>query len=154
MNLNIKAISLFTFFIAVFSSNVFAGINLSKELSSDKVVVLVINANEHNKSEQYADWSHYLNQFSRDVGNKYIFHKISSKRLGELIENSGKFEEKYSIIFMQKNKPSYFYKGAILEPQVYEYIKLSFEGKPIEPEYLKQFAPQKVKIKLKKCHHK
>lgn len=55
------------------------------------------------------------------------------------------------MIFMKKGKPSYFYSGPIVEPQVYKFVKLTYLGKPIKPKYLNQFSPEEVKIEFKKC---
>jgi len=151
MNVTKLSIYLSVFYVFFFSQNAFADINLEKELASGVGVVLVINANENDKSEQYADWSHYLNQFSKDVGKNYIFHKISSVQLDKIIANKKEYHEEYSMIFLKKNMPSYFNKGAILEPQVYEFIRLLYAGKPIKPDHLNQFSPVEIKIKFKKC---
>ncbi len=50
---------------------------------------------------------------------------------------------------MKQGKPSYFYKGAIVEPQVYKFIKLTYLGKEIKPKYLKQFSPKQVNVEFK-----
>lgn len=149
MNLSKLLIIVSALFTFGCSENVLAEFDLKKELASGVAVVLIINANEDANSEQYADWSHYLNQFSIKVGNKYIFHKVSSKGLNKLIVSQKEFYEEYSMIFIKKGQPTYFNQGAILEPQVYEFVKLSYAGKPIEPKYLEQFSPKKLNIKVK-----
>jgi len=143
--------NVFAVVLILISSSVFADHKFVKELESGKSVVLIINADEKSKSEQYADWSHYLNEFSSDVGDNYVFHKISTDKLNKIILNGEKFKENYSMIFMKKGKPSYFYRGPIVASQVYKFIHLSYSGKPIKPKYLKQFSPEEVKIKFKKC---
>ena len=135
----------------LFNHQVFAETAIQEELNSGKVVVLIINANENKEDEQYADWEYYLNQFSKDVGDKYVFHKISVSQLDDLINDSNKYKEEYSMFFIKKDKPVYFYQGAIVESQVYEYIKLVFAGKPVKPEYLLQFSPEIVEVKFKSC---
>jgi len=55
------------------------------------------------------------------------------------------------MIFMKNGKPDYFYEGPVIEPQIYRFIELTYEGKPVKPEYLLQYAPDKVSIKFKKC---
>ncbi|MFK5915792.1 MAG: hypothetical protein QM484_15605 [Woeseiaceae bacterium] len=110
------------------------------------------SANEKSKSEQYADWSHYLNEFSSEVGKNYTFHKLSTDKLKSIILNGEKFKENYSMIFMKKGKPSYFYGGPIVEPQVYKFVQLTYSGKPIKPKHLNQFSPEEVNIKFKKCN--
>ena len=147
---NLKSIFIFLFF--TISLPTFADLKFEKELESGKAVVLIINAVVKPESEQYADWSNYLNQFSSDVGKGYVFHKLSMDKLNKLVINADKFNKNYSMIFMKKGKPSYFYKGPIVEPQVYKFVQLTYSGKPIKPKYLNQFSPKKVSIKFKKCN--
>lgn len=148
-NNNLK--NVFTLVLILISSSVFADHEFVKDLESGKSVVLIINADEKSKSEQYADWSHYLNEFSSEAGNNYVFHKISTAKLNKIILNGEKFKENYSMIFMRKGKPSYFYSGPIVEPQVYKFVQLSYLGKPIKPKYLNQFSPEEIELKFKKC---
>ena len=143
--------NVFSFILILISSSVFADHEFVKDIESGKSVVLIINATEKSKSEQYADWSHYLNEFSSKVGNSYVFHKISDSKLKKVILNGEKFSENYSMIFMKKGKPSYFYSGPIVEPQVYKFVRLTYLDKPIKPKYLNQFSPEEVKIEFKKC---
>ena len=150
LNNNLKIT--FVFLLIIISFSVYAEHGFKKDLGSGKSVVLIINANEKSKSEQYADWSHYLNEFSSKVGKDYTFHKLSADKLKNIILNGEKFKENYSMIFMKKGKPSYFYSGPIVEPQVYKFVQLSYSGKPIKPKYLNQFSPEKVNIKFKKCN--
>jgi len=147
---NLKAI--FTFLFIVISVPVFADHKFKKELEAGKAVVLIINALEKSKSEQYADWSHYLNEFSSKVGKNYVFHKVSTEKLNKIIVNADKFTKSYSMIFMKKGKPQYFYSGPIVEPQVYKFVQLSFSDKPIKPKYLNQFSPEEVNVEFKKCN--
>ncbi len=133
------------------SSAVHAEHEFVKELETGKTVVFIINADEKSKSEQYADWSHYLNEFSSEVADSFVFHKISGVELKKIIKNANNFKENYSMLFMKKGKPSYFYSGPILEPQVYKFVKLKYLNKPIKPKYLNQFSPDEVKIRLRKC---
>ncbi|VAW63242.1 hypothetical protein MNBD_GAMMA10-1658 [hydrothermal vent metagenome] len=123
----------------------------AKELNAGKAVVFIINSIESTQDEQYADWSHYLNQFSTDNTRTYTFHKISKDKLSQVIHNSDKFNTPYSMIFMKNDRPSYFYEGPVIEPQVYRFIALTYKGEPIKPEYLTQFSPDEVSVKFKKC---
>ena len=139
----------FTFLLFFFSLTACADNTFEKELASGKSIVLIINADLKSKSEQYADWSHYLNQFSSNVGKDFVFHHISKNMINELVKNGDRFNKSYSMIFIKKGKPSYFYEGPIVEPQVYKYVKLSYSGKPIKPKYLNQFSPDKVNVEFK-----
>lgn len=82
---NIYIRNTFAFVLILISFSVFADHEFVEDLESGKSVVLIINADEKSKSEQYADWSHYLNEFSSDVGNNYVFHKISNVKLNKMI---------------------------------------------------------------------
>lgn len=143
--------NVFTLALILISSSVFADHEFVKELESGKSVVLIINADEKSKSEQYADWSHYLNEFSSKVAKEYVFHKMSGSKLKKIILNGEKFKENYSMLFMKKGKPSYFYSGPIVEPQVYKFVQLTYSGKSIKPKYLNQFSPEEVNIEFIKC---
>jgi len=142
------------FFVSLFLCTplpAFSCSQFSEELNAGKTIVFIIDAAENRQSEQYADWSHYLNQFSSNNAKTYAFHKISTDKLKHLIHNSDKFITPYSTIFMKKGKPSYFHEGPVVEPQVYRFIALTYAGKPVKPEYLLQFAPDEVSIKFKSC---
>ena len=145
-----KLISLFIAISSIsFSVSVFADQNLKNELDAGKAIVLVINAIAEPETEQYADWSHYLNQFSSKAGETFVFHKTTTRKLKDQIYGAEKFSTNHSMIFMKKGKPSYFYNGPIVEPQVYQFVYLTYQEKPVKPEYLKQFAPQVITIKFK-----
>ena len=124
--------------------------DINRDLRNGKVVVLIINSMEDQESEQYADWSYYLNSFAASVGDKYSFHKLNTKSLLDLIEGANAYKKAYSMIFMKQKNGAYFYNGPILEPQVYEYIQLAYSEKII-PKHLNSFAPEKVVIQFKQC---
>lgn len=115
---------------------------------SGKEIVLIINAKLSTEDEQYADWSYYLNDFSTHNGKNYSFFKIDLVALGVIVDNALQFNNDYSTLFIKKGKDSLFYKGPIVEPQVYKYVHLKYSEKQI-PGYLKQFAPDVVNVKLK-----
>lgn len=143
--------SFFIFLFMGISLPAFSCNPFDKELNAGKAIVFIIDGAENTQSEQYADWSHYLNQFSSDNTKTYVFHKISKDKLKGIIHNADKYNTPYSMIFMKNGKPDYFYEGPVIEPQIYRFIELTYEGKPVKPEYLLQYAPDKVSIKFKKC---
>jgi len=145
-------VNFFAVFISLgLSSDILADHQFKQELDAGKAVVLIINAAENSKSELYADWSYNLNQFSSEVGDAYVFHKISKNKLNKLIYDSTKYSNSYSMFFMKKGHPSYFYDGPIVESQVYKFMNLTYQGKPIKPDYLTQFSPDEVVVKFKEC---
>ncbi len=124
--------------------------DINRDLRNGKVIVLIINSTENQESEQYADWSYYLNEFAAAVDDKYSFHKLNTKSLMDLVEGAGVYRKAYSIIFMKQKNATYFYNGPILEPQVYEYIQLAYSKKPI-PKHLNSFSPEKIVIQFRQC---
>ena len=123
---------------------------IKRDLRNDKVVVLIINSKENQESEQYADWSYYLNDFANAVGDEYVFYKLDTTSLANLTERAGSYAKAYSMIFMKQGKNTYFYDGPIVEPQVYEYVQLSYSGQTV-PKHLHQFAPETVVFQFRQC---
>ena len=116
--------------------------SMQQDLDAGKVVVVIINAAEHRGSEQYADWSYYLNEFAASTGDEFAFHKIVTDD-GSLESCPPAYREPYSTIFMRRGERSFVYPGPILEPQVYEYVRRAYSGEPIPSEVL-AFAPEEV----------
>ena len=123
---------------------------IKSDLRNGKAVVLIINSKENQESEQYADWSYYLNDFANTAGNDYVFHKLNTTSLMNLIESAKSFTQAYSMIFMKQGKNAYFYNGPIVESQVYEYVQLNYSGQTV-PKHLHQFAPETVVFQFRQC---
>ena len=113
-----------------------------RDLAADKVVVVIVNADETSDSEQYADWSHYLNEFAASVSDGFAFHKVTTDE-GSLKSCPPGYREPYSMIFMRRGGNSFVYEGPILEPQVYEYVRRAYRGEPI-PGEIRAFRPDEV----------
>ncbi len=124
--------------------------DINRDLRNGKIIVLIINSTKNQESEQYADWSYYLNNFAGSVSDKYSFHKLDTKSLMNLMKGANAYKKAYSMIFMKQKNSTYFYNGPILEPQVYEYIQLAYSKKTI-PEYLNSFSPEKIIIQFRQC---
>jgi hypothetical protein len=150
----IKRIILFTCFSFLGSMSACAVQTCDSDYDSGKTVVYIINADENATSEQYADWSHYLNEFSASQGKDYVFKKVTSQKLEGIFENAAAYKKPYSMIFIKKGRPNLFHEGAIVEPQVYQYVYLFLQGKPVDPPYLAQFSPDEIKLQFKTCNHK
>lgn len=131
------------------SSSAAAGFteDVNHDLATGKVIVLIINADETRQSEQYADWSYYLNEFAREAGLVFSFYKVSSDDLASLVTCSKRYDAPYSMIFMRNDEVSLFHEGPILEPQIYEYVSRFYGGESM-PEHLDQFAPPVVQVDL------
>ncbi len=112
---------------------------IHQQWANDMAIAVIVNIDGNSTSEQYADWSHYLNEFAQEVGSEFVFYKLR--------EINVKFKtikpEPYSILFFKKGQPAYFYQGAITEPQVYQFIRLRYSNEDI-PGFLHQFSPTQV----------
>lgn len=123
-------------------------VSVQDALRQGKSVVIVINAKEGDQGERYADWSYYVNAFAESVGDGYVFYKLDTAELGDLMEGAQTHNKAYSMIFMKKGKASYFYSAAVVEPQVYEFIRLSYAGESV-PKHLQQFSPEVMVVQFK-----
>lgn len=120
-----------------------------RQWSDGKAIVVIINADENSDSEHYADWSHYLNEFAEQAGPEFVFHKLAAQAGGKSWESPVKLEkmnaQPYSILFFKKGEPAYFYQGAIVESQVYRFVRLRYSNDDI-PEFLHQFSPEEITV--------
>ena len=116
-----------------------------QQWSDGKAIVVIVDANEDSDSEHYADWSHYLNEFAEQAGPEFVFHKLAAQA-GESPVNLEKLKaQPYSILFFKQDEPAYFYQGAIVEPQVYRFVRLRYSNADI-PEFLHQFSPEEITV--------
>jgi len=118
--------------------------------SSDKNILLVVyDKNEKiENSEAYADWSAYLNDFSASAKNRFLITTITPKDLANLIEDSVKYSEPYTTLFLNKNLGSFYYPGPVLEPGVYIYVDTYYQKNKISTE-LEMYKPEKTTINFK-----
>lgn len=81
-------------------------------------------------SEQYADWSVYLNDFAASKGTEYAFHP-SKDEFNALLERNGLSALDEYTVFMKKGKATYYYDGVIVEPMVYVAVDKSYAQQPL-----------------------
>lgn len=112
-----------------------------QQWSNGKAIVIIIDAEESSDGEHYADWSHYLNEFAEQIKPKFVFHKLAGSPVNVEKINA----QPYSTLFFKKGEPAYFYQGAIVEPQVYRFVRLRYSNDDI-PEFLQQFSPAEVNV--------
>lgn len=110
--------------------------------SSGRAIVIVINADQTSHSEQYADWSYYLNAFAEEGGDAYLFSHLEET---DVIDMPEQMQTPYALLFFKKGKPSYLSSAPILEPQVYDFVHAVYSGGVVEP-HLHQFAPSEVDV--------
>ncbi|RDH85976.1 MAG: hypothetical protein DIZ80_00440 [endosymbiont of Galathealinum brachiosum] len=119
--------------------------NIDKSIRQGKIVIVYQIKNTDKTSEQYADWSAYLNDFTDNKANIYVVHNTSkafNKKLSSLNIN---IDGNYSV-FIKQGKATYYYDSVILEPMIYIAIDNAFSGKQLSPTD-KAFLPEAIKLK-------
>lgn len=116
-----------------------------RQWSDGKAIVIIIDADENSDSELYADWSHYLNEFAEQVGPEFVFHKLAAKAGESPVDLEKLKAQPYSMLFFKKGEPAYFYQGAIVESQVYRFVRLRYANDDI-PAFLHQFSPEEITV--------
>lgn len=118
---------------------------IHQQLTQGKIVVVYQMQNDDKSSEQYADWSSYLNDFSAmHVGNYRVYE--TNNALNQIID-SKQFDvnESYTL-FMKAGSPSYFYEGVIVEAMVYFAVDRAYTGQLLGG--YKTFLPNVVTVQF------
>jgi len=115
-----------------------------QELEQGKVVVVYHMVNGEQDSEQYADWSAYLNEFASSKGKLYTFHP-SDKGFDDFLKKHGADASGSYTVFMKKGDSTYYYDGAIVELMVYTSVDNVYSKKPLT-DMDKAFLPEAVNI--------
>ncbi|NWO04699.1 hypothetical protein C7H09_15730 [Marinobacter fuscus] len=124
-----------------------SGSPLAEAWLSGRSVVVTMDVVPNNTSETYSDFAHYLNEFATSVDDSWAFFNQDSRSTRNRLPITIDVEvPAYSVLFMKKGKAKgYLYPGPIVEPQVYNFVQRTFEGRDI-PGYLYQFKPDEVSI--------
>ncbi len=101
--------------------------------------------NTDKKSEQYADWSAYLNNFTENRMNTYAVHKADKKFNEKLLSLNIDSDGNYSV-FIKQGKATYYYNDVVLEPMIYMAIDNAYSGKQLSP-MDKAFLPDAINLK-------
>jgi len=115
-----------------------SGTSLSDELLSSidesimqgKTVIVYQMKNMDKTTEQYADWSAYLNDFMKEKSDNYkafSANKAFNTKLSKIKINT---DNSYTVFF-KKGKPTYYYDDVIVEPMVYIAIDNKYSGKKL-----------------------
>lgn len=103
---------------------------IRQELDLGKIVVIYHMSNDELDSEQYADWSTYLNEFASSKDKRYTFH-ASDKEFDSLLKAKNINAEGDYTLFMKKGDATYYYDGVILESMVYVSVDKMYTRKPM-----------------------
>lgn len=104
--------------------------SIRQELVQGKVVVVYQMSNQGSDTEQYADWSAYLNDFSAHRKEQYRFH-ASDEVFNRFLTQNGVDTRSDYTVFLKKGSDSYFYNGVIVEPMVYSAVDKVYSSKPL-----------------------
>jgi hypothetical protein len=115
-----------------------------QELEQGKVNVVYRMSNREQGSEQYADWSAYLNYFASSKGKHYSFHS-SDKGFDDFLKKNGADVGDDYTVFMKKGYVAYYYDGVILESMVYTSVDNAYAKKPLT-DMDKAFLPEAIHI--------
>ncbi len=121
--------------------------DVEKAWQKGQPVMIVITPDEQTPQETYGDWSYYLNEFEADDQADFISIFPISPKNAEAIPDG--YNGEYSVLAFQKEGPAYFYEGPIVEPQVYEYLRVTFAREEV-PAHIEPFAPEPVKIRFER----
>lgn len=115
-----------------------------QELEQGKVVVVYRMSNGEQDSEQYADWSAYLNDFASSKGTQYTFHS-SDNGVEQFLKKNGADVGADYTVFMKKGYPTYYYDGVILESMIYTSVDNAYSKKPLA-DMDRAFLPEAIHI--------
>ncbi len=144
--------ALFTLLVhfGAFGSNCdFKTIERINYLLDENKKVLIIAWSEVDKcepdNETCADWVDRLNQFKSKQSKKLEIIKISSNKWKKVVRQQASDIPRQSALFLLKGRPSYFYKGPILEFEVYQAVVDAWEDLK---SHRKDFLPLKVDVSM------
>ena len=122
--------------------------NINHALENGKTVVVYQMKNNNTTTEQYEDWSAYLNDFSSKHSATYAFFKANSDFNKRLVLSGLPHPGNYTV-FVKKNKPVYFYDGVIVEAMVYLAVDTAYSTSALSPMH-EAFLPNKIDLKQNK----
>jgi len=112
--------------------------DLKKIYDSGQSLILYSHRDEVVKSEAYADWDAYLNEFQQEVGQSYFYSKVAREDFEVIISGATEF-----TLFLKKGYPIFIYDGFIVEPQVYTAIHRKFSNKSLT-DVDRAFLPEEI----------
>lgn len=114
--------------------------------NNKQVMILAWTDNDKCKStdEACGDWVDRLNKFTNKQGKLIEVIKLAPKTWKQVFALDLKDVPLYSELFIMKDRPSYLYKGPIVETEVYLTVLESWADKPFSAG--KEFLPEKVTV--------
>ncbi|MCW8935351.1 MAG: hypothetical protein OQK98_11560 [Gammaproteobacteria bacterium] len=104
--------------------------SIDESIKQGKTVIVYQMNNMDKTSEQYADWSAYLNSFMEEKANTYKVYsanKAFNTKLSKIKIDTG---SSYTI-FLKQGKPTYYYDDVIVEPMVYIAVDNQYSAKKL-----------------------
>ncbi|MBI1422148.1 MAG: hypothetical protein GC149_01695 [Gammaproteobacteria bacterium] len=120
---------------------------IENTLGQGQAVIVYHMTNMDRTTEQYADWSASLNEFSSAHADKYKVFSADIKFKTMLVKSNFGRNKEFTV-FMKKDYPTYYYDGVIVEQAVYIAIDNKYSGKPLSG-MDKAFLPKEINFSLK-----
>jgi hypothetical protein len=121
---------------------------LDAALSSNKQILLLAWSKKdkcENEDEVCGDWADRLNRFFTHQGKSFKIIRVPAKAWKNVVSMGTSDIPKMSSLFIKKGHQSYFYKGPILESDVYAAVMDSWNGTSSSNN---AFLPEKVIVSL------
>ena len=111
---------------------------LEKVYDAGQTLILYAYQDEVIKSEAYADWEAYLNDFKQGVGKQAFYSKVPAAQFKSAVAGATEF-----TLFLKKGFPAFLYDGLIVEPQVYSAVHRVFSKEPLR-DIDRAFMPEEI----------
>jgi len=118
--------------------------DIRNSLNKRAIAIIYKINNDDKTSEQYADWSVNLNDFTHDNPKKYIVYKASAV-IDQALKSSKISHSNNYTLFLKNGKPSYLYDGVIVEHMVYMANDEAYTKSSISP-MSKVFLPDIINL--------
>jgi len=104
--------------------------SIEESIKQGKTVIVYQIKNMDKTTEQYADWSAYLNDFMKEKVDNYKAYSANKAFNTKLSKNKINTDSSYTV-FMKQGKPTYYYDDVIVEPMVYIAIDNKYSDKKL-----------------------
>jgi len=104
--------------------------SINESIKQGKTVIVYQMKNMDKTTEQYADWSAYLNDFMKEKANSYKAYSTNKAFNTKLSKIKINTDSSYTV-FLKQGKPTYYYDDVIVEPMVYIAIDNKYSGKEL-----------------------
>ena len=110
---------------------------LNGNLAAGKPTVVVVSraaSASDMRSEAYADWAAYLNEFAADHRGKFEILRVRPRDLKRLFANGTPIRQRFATIFFRDQKNAVYYDGMIHERSVYQAAATFLSGQDTGPD--------------------